>query len=222
MSDAKPVRSGSGEILVPQQQRTSLSLLRRADTYQQRFLKYAGVAVCHSYSELLHLALCEGDSATESFVPQPFLLRVSGSYYVPDCYVVRKGERLVIELKPSGELDPELKRPLAAFFELNNMRFDVLANELILEREVEALNWLRIVRSLVMARAIDTAMLERTLLEKIWLHSNLCIGDLIDSGDRGANFANEIALFRLLHAGRIAADLKAAPLNYDVELTACD
>jgi hypothetical protein len=220
-ADAHAVRIESGHTLIAQQQPTSVAFLRSADIYEQHFLKFPAVAICHSYPELLHLALLEGEVIVTSYVPQPFSLRVSGRRYVPDCYVVRDGQRYVLELKPRAEFDEALRRPLEAFFALHGMRFEVVANEAMLARETEALNWLWIVRTLVAAAAFDTASRERAVWERVWAEPEICIGDLVDAGDRIASFTEEIAIFRLLHRGQLTADLTTRPLDYETGVKLC-
>jgi hypothetical protein len=140
--------------LQPAEVPTPLKRLRQADCYQQVGVKYPHRATFHSYTELLHAGLLEGDPAVTTYIPHPFRLRVAGGPYVPDCYVVNNGHRQVCELTAHGEFNDALRTALETFFAFHAMQFVVIANESILARETDALNWLHIVRTLSTATAL--------------------------------------------------------------------
>lgn len=191
--------------LIPAEVPTPLKLLRQADCYQQYGVKYPQRGTFHSYAELLHFALCEGDPAVASFTPQPFRVRLQGRPYVPDAHLVLHGERVVRELKPRGELDDKIRRPLEVFFRFHQMRYEVISNESILEREIEALNWLHVVRALCSATDVRTDAEERDLLGFFLTEEAGELGDLLDPSNRRANYTLEIAVYRLLHRGHLRA-----------------
>ena len=59
---ASGVKKVTSDSLVMQQQVKSASrILRSADTYQQKFIKFPYIGIFHSYSELLHAAILESD-----------------------------------------------------------------------------------------------------------------------------------------------------------------
>lgn len=214
-----PVRADS---LEPVQQPTPPGLATQVDYYCCQLIKHpAGLAVFHSFAEYLHAALLEGDPAVLHLVPQPFRLRVNGRYYTPDYYVARSdGLPEVGELKPRGEFDPALQVPLAAFFDQQGWTFKVVANETVLARQREAENWLEVVRALVIGRDIDTTVAETDVLARVAHHGALSFGELVELGNREQTYPLELASLRLLHRGRLKADLVNAPFGLETRLSA--
>ncbi|MFT3930976.1 MAG: hypothetical protein QM709_11855 [Spongiibacteraceae bacterium] len=207
--------------LIPAEVPTSRKILRQADCYQQRGIKYPHRGTFHSYAELLHFALCEGDALVTAFIPQPFKLRVCGRIYIPDAYVVRGGERIVIELKPRGEFDPALQRQLEAFFQFHRMRFEVVSNESVLEREIEALNWLHIVRTLCAATELMTDPVEHDLWRRFLTEHSIAFSDLLDPNNRRDDFTDEVALYRLLHRGQLRPHWHRSRLGFNTVIERC-
>ncbi len=97
----------------------------------------------------------------------------------------------------------------------------VIDNNDVYAREVEAENWLRILTTLYQARDLITDQAEIRLLNKLALHGSLLLGDVVDPGDREASFTAELALLRLLHCGKVSADLMCECLNFDTEIRLC-
>lgn len=209
------------ESLTPAQIATPLRLLRHADCYLQRGVKFPQCGIFHSYAELLNFALCEGDSEVQILVPQPFRLTVSGRRYVPDLFMIRGGERVVCELKPRGELRRELHEPLEAFFTFHGYHFEVVSNESVLEKECSALNWLHALRILSSSADLGTDYEETALWEEVCREEWICFSDLIELGDRRQSCTREIALFRLLHRGLLAADWSRERLSPSTRIRLC-
>ncbi len=214
------VRSDS---LEPHQQLTRPNFKTACDLRQQVMIKHPYLSDFHSRAEHLHAGLLEGDPTVTSYVPQPFRLRIRQRQYTPDCYVVADNRpRQVIELKPRGEMKDELRVPLTAFFAQRGMTFVVLSNEAVLEREIEALNWLEIVTILHQAKLLSTETEEADLLSQLHLDGPCTLGDIVDMGDREHSYRQEIALFRLLHQGHLHATLCERPLDLDTGVALCD
>lgn len=191
---------------------------RTRDVYWQRFLKYPRLAMFQSRVELLHAALLEGDPAVTEFVPHPFRLRSGKARDIPGCYLVRGGERIAQAIAARGAFPDTLQRSLEEFFAAHGIRFEVVADAAIRSREIEAQNWLYIVRRLLEAPALDTSAREAALLRRMADGRKTTLGALL--GDRGgARRQDEIALFRLLHRGRLRARLASQPLNPATELS---
>jgi len=216
----KPLRV-TADSLAPAQMPTPLALRRAADYYRQYGVKYPGCGSYHSYPEFLHAGLAEGTPSVTSYIPQPLRLRVSRTLYTPDCYVVDAGTVRIVELKPRGEFDTARREALTTFFALHRMQFEVIANETVLAREIEALNWWHVVRTLHSGRDLPTAELEAQLLQRILAAGNQALGDLLDNGDRRGGMAREIALYRLLHCGLARPDWRGRRLGPDTEIAAC-
>lgn len=219
------VRNGGpivrADTLEPAQRPTPPAFRNQCDFWQQRLLKHPRRSEFHSRAEYLHAGLLEGDNDVISFVPQPFVLQVGRRRYTPDCFVVSRRGRRVVEIKPRGQLDATLRGPLSQYFEAQGMAFEVIANETIFERRQEAENWLEIVRRLVPVQDFDTAAVETSLWRGFERATLRTVGDVIDSGDRETTYSQEIALYRLLHKGILTADLNRKPLDYDMELWVC-
>ncbi len=212
------------DSLLPAQQPSSRQILTAADTYQQRFVKYPLLGTFHSYAEFIHALLLEANAEVRSFIPQPFLLWVNGRRYIPDCYVAQTSGVAVIELKARGEMlnpSPDLVR---RFFEWEGMGFEVLDNEIVLAREMEALHWLRLIQVMVVADQyhLDTRAEENELLQACAMHGTLALGDLISPRRHELQYQQEVALYRLLHQHRLETDLVHRPLDYDSEIRLCN
>lgn len=210
------------ESLIPKQQVTTASkILRSADSYLQRFIKFKEIAICHSYCEYLHLALLESDPKVNSFTPQPFSMRVGKRRYIPDCYYVKLGQRYTVEIKPRGEFREDLHIPLKDALSIKGIHFKVVSNEAILEHEVLALNWIKVIQTLISSEFEETDIEEIKIYEKLINNQEMTVGDIIDRGNRIENRHREIALFRLAHAGKVKLGLANHKINFDSEVSLC-
>lgn len=193
---------------------TSRGFRVSTDLYLQRFIKYPRIAECHSYSELLYLALLEFDPSVSSFTPQPKQLKIGGRRYVPDCFFVRGGERFYVELKPRGEFKESLHKPLIEYARRQNSKFEVISNESVLEHEQAAKNSLLILRVLLSSVDEDTDAAEEELLSLLLSNISLRVAEIIDHDDRIGNRHKEIALYRLVHKGLISIEIDQEPIGY--------
>ncbi|WP_138441354.1 hypothetical protein [Marinobacter alexandrii] len=206
--------------LEPVQHRANRRFRSHCDFWQQRLLKHPHRSEFHSRAEYLHAGLLEGNPAVTAFVPQPFLLQVGRQWYTPDVYVVEDGRRRVVEIKPEGRMDEALQGPVTAFFARHDVAFEVVANERILEQQQAAENWLELVRRLVAAGERDTTVAETQVWEALLRQpQGLTLGALIDGGARERTYTREIALYRLMHRGRVRAPFHDKRLDFDLELT---
>ena len=209
------------ESLVPhQQQHSALKILRSADCYQQKFLKFPYVAITHSWAELLNLALLEADVLVTSFVPQPFRLRVGKRRYIPDCFFEREGKKYVVELKPEGADFDHIAEPVKMFFKTKNIDYSVISNESIYEQSIFAENWLYIVRTLNTSKTIDTDREECSLMDEL-CQGPLTIGQALSLGDRLETSQREIAIYKLAWRGQVELDLRNESLSADTEIKLC-
>jgi len=207
--------------LIPRQRQDAKKLKRKADWYERVMIKHPARSLFHSLAELYHAALLEANTEVISYVPQPYSLLIGSRRYLPDCFVLKNDERIVIELKPRGEMDSELEIPLQQFFKSKGMRFLVVPNEWALEQSLKAENWLTILSVLVFGKLYETADQEARLLDRFFLQPQLNVGDVIDPGNRLDCFYEELALFRLIHQGHLVANLDSSPLDYDTEISLC-
>ncbi|WP_444993909.1 hypothetical protein [Aliikangiella sp. IMCC44359] len=213
--------SAKTDNLIPTQQLSARKLLRKADCYQQKFIKFPHIGIFHSYAELLHAALLESDNEVKSFVPQPFLFRIGKRRYPPDCYYVKNGERFIIELKPGGELPDDTRIPKEKFCALENITFKVISNESILDREQLALNWLKIIRTLNSAIDIDSHDQELQIMDTLFEVNECELEDIVCKGDRLGQSTVEVGLFRLAHKGFIKLELEKVRLGYSTVVRLC-
>ena len=202
--------------------RSSFSMRKKVDCYLQRFLKFGSVATFHSLSELLHAALLESDPLVTTFTPQPELGAINGKRYIPDCFYIRDGERWVVEIKPGGEFVDNKRIPLEEYAHENGFKFLVVSNEDILQQKIKADNWLRIVRTLVVAEFIDTSGEENVILERLSYEQTLKIGDIVDNGSRISRYHWEVALLRLTHSGAVTMDLEHHQMTLLTRVMLCD
>ncbi|MBT8141798.1 MAG: hypothetical protein KJO88_05495 [Gammaproteobacteria bacterium] len=208
--------------LIPKQQ-TSVAkkILRSADCYQQKFIKYPRIGIFHSYAELLHSALLEGNPRVSTLVPQPFKLRHERRVYIPDCFYIEGEQRYVIELKPQGKFKKELRIALEEYFKVEGMEFKVIANEAIMEQEILALNWLHIIRTLLGAAQDECKTEELKLLDRLSAQGEMEIGDVIYMGDRIGQRKSEIAMYRLAHRGKIVLGLSDNMISSKSSIKLC-
>ena len=210
------------DSLTPCQRRTRPSFKTATDFYQVHLLKHTGLSEFHSFAELLNAGLLEGDHHVINYVPQPFMVWVGNRRYTPDSYVARdNGPREVLELKPRGEFPDAKRDALTQYLEPHNMVFDVISNESVYARRLEAENWLEIVRNLYLARDLDTAQAEQQVMEHVLLEGECPFEDFVDMGDRESSYPAEIAVMRLLHRGQLTANLSDQPFNLDTVLSRC-
>lgn len=210
----------SASSLLPEEQPTPLKQLKALDTYQQYFVKYPKRGTFHSYPELLHGALLESEPAVESFVPHPFRLRIGSQTYIPDCYLVRSGVRIVRECN-EADLPDKISAPVRQFLAQNDIQWEVLPNSVILEKETLALNWLQIVQTLVSAKGHQTMHAEGEIHLRLAEEGSLSLMMLLDGSDDFEQFDKQVAVFRMLHKGLITAELNKEDLNYHTEFQLC-
>lgn len=177
-----------------------------ADTYIQKFIKHPHVSIFHSYPEYIHAALLESDKEVSTFVPQPLLFRVGRRPYIPDCFYTKAGKRFLVEIKPRGEFDESMRRPLTDFCKLQGVTFSVLSNESLLEQEVKAINWLYIIQVLLLTKEIETSGEEKTIWNKLLADHEKELGDIVLMTGTEKDFRHQVALFRLAHRGVLQFD----------------
>jgi hypothetical protein len=77
------------------------------------------------------------------------------------------------------------------------------------------------VRTLLSSSFDETENQELKILSDIAKGSIETVGDIIDLGDRFETRESEIALFNLIHKGRILIDLSKEIINSDMEVKIC-
>lgn len=215
--------NASAGSLTPSQRKTEQRFRVATDFRVAQMLKHPTPCEFHSLAEYYHALLLEGDPSVSRYVPQPFLLAIGKRQrrYTPDCYVVRGGQVDVVELRPRAEFDERRRQTLEAFFRTHRMRFVVLENEAVLSRRCEAWNWQKIVQTLVLHQDLATSSIEQELWDDVLRRGTVQLGDYVRHSDRPLSRPQEIALLRLLHQGKVSADLSRGELDYHTELTAC-
>jgi hypothetical protein len=204
--------------LTPCQRKTDRGFRVATDFRVAQMLKHPNPCEFHSIAEYYHALLLEGDPLVTRYVPQPFLLMIGKRRYVPDCYVVRDGRVDVVELRPEAKFDELRRQALEAFFGIHRMRFIVIPNEAVLSRRTEASNWQMILQTLVCHQDLDTTRWELELLEEVVRMGGIQLGDRVSRYDRSSSRPQEIALLRLLHQGKVTANLTERRFGYDTEL----
>lgn len=207
--------------LLPEQQPTSPRFARACDYYEQNMIKHPARSIFHCYSELLHAALLEGNKNVISYTPQPLRLKVGGRIYIPDVYVTERTCTKVIELKPRGEFAEEMKIPLEQYFKQRGLIFEVVSNESVLDRKIEAENWLNICRRLYLGKELTTDAEEEAILYELSVNEKVKLYDIVDPEDRESSIYKEVALMRLLHRGLASMPLMDDYLRYDMEVKLC-
>lgn len=212
---------GKEAVLRPQQQKSRLKIRRSTDFRSQRMLKCPEICYFHSLAEYYHAALLEGDVSVETFVPQPFRLRLGRTTYTPDIYYVRDGQRYVGELKPSAEFDEVMRQAVTDYFRAYGITFVVIDNESVFAHAMAAQNWLSMVRWLLTYPEIDTQQAQLEVLQWLLEEETITYGEVADLGDRASRLAHECAIHRLLYAGEITADFDQQFFGADTRLRLC-
>lgn len=206
---------------VPQQQPTRLGLRKSTDYYEQVCIKHPYASSFHCRAELYHAMLLEADSNVASYVPQPFSFRIGKRRYTPDCYLVEGHRRIIRELKPRGDFEPEWRKHFEDYLRLNRIEFAVVSNEEALDQEILAENWLTIVRVLARGKDVNTEQRELALIREEMPAEGIEFGYFIKSRTPAENEINELSIFRLLHRGLLKGDLARYPLSFDTWIEPC-
>tara|TARA_R110001583_G_scaffold195159_1_gene369745 strand:+ start:1079 stop:2056 length:978 start_codon:yes stop_codon:yes gene_type:complete len=211
----------STNSLTPCQSKTNRNFRTATDFRVVQLLKHAEPSEFHSVSEYYHALLLEADPSVTRYVPQPYRLMIGKRRYTPDCYLVRDGQVDIVELRPNAKFDESRGQALKAFFRLHDMRFLVIPNEEVMNRRTEALNWQMIIQMLVCHHDLDTTSWELELLEAAFRRGIFQFGDHVLRQDRSSCRPKEIALLRLLHKGKLAANLTKHRFSFSTELWPC-
>lgn len=216
---ARKVRNGAQ---VHHQQPVSRREQTASDFYQQVMLKHPYLSQFCSRAAYLHAGLLEGDPHVQSYTPRPYRLWVGKHTHVPTCLVTSSAyKRQLIEITSDGTLADALRLPLTQYFALQAIDVVVISAAAVLDRQVEAENWLLIVSTLHRARDIDVGAAELDVMMQLTRDGPRPLGAVIDPGDRDRTYDQEIALLRLLHRGQVRADLGSAALDFDTVFTPC-
>jgi hypothetical protein len=212
---------GNVNVLYPQQQKSSIKISRSTDYRSQRMIKCPEICHFHSLAEYYFAALLEGDRLVDTYVPQPFRLRLGRKPYIPDIYYVREQQSYVGELKPRGEFDETFRVALTEFFRSHDMIFVVIDNESINAHSKEAQNWITIVRWLLTYPERDVHQARQEILQLLFVNVEVTYGEIIDLGDRTASLNRECAVHQMLHSGEIMADLDTQFFGMNTVLRTC-
>lgn len=224
LDDFDPELAGhvTARSLEPRQHHAERGFITSTNAFFEEMIKFPDIAEFHCVAEFLHAGLLEGNPEVQNYVPQPFKLRVNGERYTADCFVLyRNGQRKVLELKPDGDFDDHKKIPLEHFFFQYDYIFEVVSNESIFLQRLLAENWLEITKSLLLAKDLDTQKEENNLLRRLLLEESCVLADIVDADDRENTYFEEIALYRLLHRGKLMADLDTQVLDYHSRIWRC-
>ena len=208
-------------LLPQQQQKFARKLLRSADCYQQRFIKFPDIGIFHCYQELIHAVLLESNPNVSSFVPQPYQFQIGKNRYTPDCYYTYLGKRYVIEIKPQGKFRDDLRIPLEQYLATERMVFKVISNEEIMEHETKALSWLKILKVMMSSADVNTKKEEIYICQNLFDTRETEFGNLLFLGDRRGKYKHELAIFRLAHKGLIILDVNNDSLSYSTKVSLC-
>ena len=224
LDDFDPEMAGqvNAQSLEPRQHHANREFITSTNAFFAKMIKYPDVAEFHSEAEFLHAGLLEGNPDVLNYVPQPYRVRVNGERYTADCFVLyRNGQRKVLELKPNGKFSDHKKIPLEHFFFQYDYIFEVVSNEFIFQQRLLAENWIEIVKSLLLAKDLDTQRAENKLLSRLLIEKSCVLENIVEIDNREQSYFDEIALYRLLHRGKLKADLDIHILDYGTKIWRC-
>lgn len=208
----------------PKQHPTRRGFKVRVDCYLSRLSKYlSDIAVSHCRAEMLFWGILEGDPEVRALVPQSHRFYLGTRMYTADIYYRKAGRRIIAELKPEAEFEEfeEISFHIREFLKPTLYEFKHITNESVFEREIFALNWLTISRTLVTSTDINTVVAEEDVLDRLTGSPSLAVGDIIEMNNRILGCRTEIALFRLANRGKVQMALEHAVMTADTEVTLC-
>ena len=218
---SSPLLNVKARDLIPKQQPTSIGFKRHTDCHERMMVKFPDMAIFHSIYELYYAALLEGNPLISAYVPQPYLLQIGRKRYKPDFFLIDKGKKQVVELKPKGIFDDRKRKSLELFFYRLGIEFKVIANEEVMTQSRLAENWLTIIAQLTCTYHLETDRQEIEILEMLRLSPLVPLSKIIDPENRSQSKLKETALFRLLQRGLVRGNLDISPLDYQTEFSLC-
>lgn len=209
------------KVLVPAQLPTPRSIKMSNNFFAMQTMKHCeAVSEFHSRSELYFSALLESDVAVQRYVPQPFRVPLpSGGKYQPDFWVRRiTGQEIVYEVTTPARRSGRPVKAVTRYLEPCGMMYRLVETPAIFERELEAENWLAIIRRLTGFRELELAELMRGILTLVQHLGATPLGYLVEHFEQQRSDEVLVAAYRLLHEGRLGADLETHPLSLQTEV----
>ena len=199
--------------LLPLQPKATIRQIQSSNFFAQYMLKHRGCSEFYTYIEFLYAGLLESSPDVEAFVPHPFLIRVGKLLYTPSFYINSGGEKLVVHISDS-ELPIHIKMPLYRYLKDKHFEFKEVVSKDVLDKKIQALNWLELVRRLHTARDLDTSLEERQVLSFMLNNGKCRMDELIDPYNREGSQLTEIAILRLINLHVIKAEMVEKRLHY--------
>ncbi len=100
--------------------------------------------------------------------------------------------------------------------------FEVISNESVYDQEIKAENWLKIMRFLSNKEDCITENEESEIFKNIVVKGGLRLDEIIDMRDLQSTLFNEVALYRLLHQGKITCSLSSHKLSSESVFSPCE
>jgi hypothetical protein len=209
------------KVLVPAQLPTPRSIKMSNNFFAMQTMKHCeAVSEFHSRSELYFGALLESDVAVQCYVPQPFRITLpSGRKYQPDFWVKRiTGQEIVYEVTTPARRPGRPVKAATRYLESYGMMYRLVETPAIFQRELEAENWLAIIRRLTGFRELELAELMRRILTLVQHLGATPLGYLVEHFEQQRSDEVLVAAYRLLHEGRLGADLETQPISLQTEV----
>lgn len=209
------------ESLVPAQIRIGLKDRQKADYFEQKMLKHPMATYFLSRLALLYAGLLEGEPEVISYVPYPFRIRFGKLLFKPDFYVSRRVNDEVVFFHSLGKTIPFWFDELSKYLNQNNIGLAMIDPPDVFSKEIEAENWLEVVRRLSNDDNNLSLELSNHLMTKAMQCEFFTIGEVIDRSDRNSSLEIEITLLILIIRGKLNATIQHAPLSYDTRISIC-
>lgn len=209
------------KVLVPAQLPTPKSIKMSNNFFAMQTIKHCeAVSEFHSRSELYFSALLESDVAVQRYVPQPFRVPLpSGGKYQPDFWVKRiTGQEIVYEVTTPARRSGRPVKAATRYLKPYGMMYRLVETPAIYERELEAENWLAIIRRLTGFQELELAELMRRILILVQHLGATPLGYLVEHFEQQRSDEVLVAAYRLLHEGRLGADLETQPISLQTEV----
>lgn len=214
----KPSEDRYGEI--PDSVPNDYKVRKVANNFQHVFSKcHKSRWSYHSIEEWYYAAKLELDHTVERFTPHPTQYGAHGNRYIPDFFFLKTdGTRFVVEIKPEKNVtkfESKYRPAMEAKARSENFKFLIIENEIVRKEAQLSKNAIYISRVLNGAEGLITDEEESQITRMLLIHGNCQYTDIVSKDNRVEKRLREIALWRLVHRGRVAMNLRDQPISYD-------
>lgn len=211
----------SADSWEPTQHIPSLELRKRDNFFSRLCIKFAGEGYFLSQPQSWYAALMEADPDVPFYVPRPIQFRVGSRSYTPPCYVMKNNRKFLVDFITDKTKETLWLADLKSTCELKKITFELISVDWVWEQRQLAENWITITKVIALNSRQNTDNVEFDILQNHLSSAPIAFGDIMSNISSINRHEYELALFRLLHAGRARASLGKKILDFDTEIQSC-